>query len=187
MKVLVIGGGPAGMMAAISSAEQGNSVTILEKMDSLGKKLLITGKGRCNITNAAEMEKFMQNIPENSKFLYSAFNKFTNKDIVKFLNSQGVLTKVERGERIFPVSDKASDVLNALKKKLKSLNVKIRLNFETTKILTEQGITIGIEGENNNKTERILADKVILATGGKSYPITGSTRRWIQNGRNVGT
>lgn len=187
MKILVIGGGPAGMMSAIATAEQGNDVTILEKMDSLGKKLLITGKGRCNITNATDMEKFMQNIPENSKFLYSAFNKFTNKDIIKFFNDQGVPTKVERGERVFPASDKALDVLNALKKRLKDLNVKIKLNFKATKILTEQGVTIGIEGENNNKIEKISADKVILATGGKSYPVTGSTRRWIQNGRNVRT
>ena len=112
MDVLVVGGGPAGMMAAVVAAEQGNNVTILEKMEALGKKLLITGKGRCNVTNSADMEEFMKNIPENAKFLYSAFSRFNNEDIVQFLNSQGVATKVERGGRVFPVSDKAAVVLN---------------------------------------------------------------------------
>lgn len=167
------------MMAAIAAAEQGDNVTILEKMEALGKKLLITGKGRCNITNAADMEEFMKNIPENSKFLYSTFNSFTNKDIIKFLKSQGVLTKVERGKRVFPISDKAIDVLNALKKRMKELNVKIKFNFEVTEILTEEGTTIGIQGKNNGTEEKILVDKVIIATGGKSYPVTGSTRGWI--------
>ena len=175
MKVLVIGGGPAGMMSAITSAEQGNSVTILEKMEILGKKLLITGKGRCNITNSADMQEFMQNIPQNSKFLYSAFNQYNNQDIINFLNKQGVATKVERGGRIFPVSDKAVDVLNAFLRRLKQLNVQLKTNFEVTKILTENGVVTGIEGKNNGKTEGILAQKVILATGGKSYPVTGST------------
>ena len=175
MNVLVIGGGAAGMMAAITSAEQGNNVTVLEKMESLGKKLLITGKGRCNITNSAEMEEFMRNIPENSKFLYSAFNQYNNQDIIEFLNKQGVATKVERGGRIFPISDKAADVLNAFIRKLKELNVQIKTNFEVTKILTENGIATGVEGKFNGKTEQILAEKVILATGGKSYPVTGST------------
>ena len=171
-KVLVIGGGAAGMMAAITSAEQGNNVTIVEKMDSLGKKLLITGKGRCNITNAAEMTEFMNNIPENSKFLYSAFNSFDNQDIINFLNKQGVPTKVERGGRVFPVSDKAQDVLNAFLKRLKELKVQIKTNFEVIKILTEDGSIKGVQGRND---EKVLADKVILATGGKSYPVTGST------------
>lgn len=175
MKVIVIGGGPAGMIAAINAAEKGHSVTILEKMESLGKKLLITGKGRCNITNNAPMEEFMQNIPENSKFLYSAFNNFTNKDIIKFFNKQGVPTKVERGERVFPVSDKAEDVLNALKHKMNELNVHIKLNFNVTNIVTKDSQAIGIEGKYKGKTEKILADKIILATGGKSYPVTGST------------
>ncbi len=172
MKVIVIGGGAAGMMAAITSAKQGNYVTILEKMESLGKKLLITGKGRCNITNSADMEEFMKNIPENSKFLYSAFNQFNNQDIVRFLNEQGVATKVERGERVFPVSDKAQDVVNALKKKLKELHVNIKTNCKVQKILIKDGQAIGIEGVGK---EKIFADKIILTTGGKSYPVTGST------------
>ena len=175
MKTIVIGGGPAGMIAAITTAEQGNSVTILEKMEDLGKKLLITGKGRCNITNSAEMEDFMKNIPENAKFLYSSFNQYTNQDIINFLNKQGVATKVERGGRVFPVSDRAEDVLNAFKRKLKELNVEIKTNFEVTQILTEGSTAIGIEGKYKGKTERMLANKVILTTGGKSYPVTGST------------
>lgn len=160
------------MIAAATASENGNEVTILEKMENIGKKLLITGKGRCNITNSADMEEFMKNIPENSKFLYSSFNKYTNQDIVNFLKKQGVETKVERGGRIFPVSDKAQDVLKAFKRRLKELKVQIRTNFEVAKILTEDGNVTGIEGKNG---EKILADKVILATGGKSYPVTGST------------
>ena len=175
MKTIVIGGGPAGMIAAVTTAEQGNSVTILEKMEDLGKKLLITGKGICNITNSAEMEDFMKNIPENAKFLYSSFNQYTNQDIINFLNKQGVATKVERGGRVFPVSDRADDVLNAFKRKLKELNVEIKTNFEVTQILTEGSTAIGIEGKYKGKTERMLANKVILTTGGKSYPVTGST------------
>ena len=175
MKTIVIGGGPAGMIAAVTTAEQGNSVTILEKMEDLGKKLLITGKGRCNITNSAEMEDFMKNIPENAKFLYSSFNQYTNQDIINFLNKQGVATKVERGGRVFPVSDRAEDVLNAFKRKLKELNVEIKTNFEVTQILTEGSTAIGIEGKYKGKTERMLANEVILTTGGKSYPVTGST------------
>lgn len=160
------------MIAAVTASENGNEVTILEKMENIGKKLLITGKGRCNITNSADMEEFMKNIPENSKFLYSSFNKYTNQDIVSFLKKQGVETKVERGGRIFPVTDKAQDVLEAFKRRLKELKVQIKTNFEVAKILTEDRNVIGIEGKNG---EKILADKIILATGGKSYPITGST------------
>lgn len=171
MNVLVIGGGPSGMMAAISSAEEGNDVTILEKMNSCGKKLLITGKGRCNITNSVNIEEFYKNILGNPKFLYSAFNCFNNKDMVKFLNKEGLKTKIERGGRIFPFSDKSQDVLNTLLKKLKKLNVKILTNSRVVDILTrvkENGtyIATGVKLENNKK---IIADKIILATGGASY------------------
>ena len=174
-KIIIIGCGPAGMMAGITAAEQGNKVTILEKMNTPGKKLLISGKGRCNITNSADMNEFFENVPANSKFLYSSFNRFTNKDMIQFLNKQGVLTKVERGGRVFPVSDRAQDVLDALISKLKELKVTIKTNFEVTKILVKDESVIGVEGKNNGKLETLLADKIILATGGKSYPVTGST------------
>lgn len=174
------------MMSAVTSAENGNKVILLEKMEKLGKKLLITGKGRCNITNSAEMDEFMKNIPENSKFLYSSFSRFTNNDIISFLNKQGVATKVERGGRVFPVSDKAEDVLNAFLKKLKELNVTIKTNFEVTKILTEGSVSTGIEGKNNGKIEKIMADKIILTTGGKSYPVTGSTGDGYKMAKDLG-
>lgn len=172
MNVIIVGGGPAGMMSAITSAQEGNNVIILEKMNSCGKKLLITGKGRCNITNSASIDDFFKNIPGNSRFLYSAFNSFNNEDVVNFMENQGVKTKVERGGRIFPVSDKAVDVRDAFLNKLRELKVKIITNCKVEKILVEEGIVKGIEAEEG---QAYLADKVILATGGKSYPVTGST------------
>ena len=173
MNILIIGGGPAGMMAAITAAKQPeNNVTILEKMNSCGKKLLITGKGRCNITNSADIDDFFKNIPGNPRFLYSAFNNFNNNDIVNFLNSQGVKTKVERGGRIFPISDKSIDVLDAFMSKLKKLNVKIITNCKVEKILIKDEAVKGVQVEGN---KTFPADKIILATGGKSYPVTGST------------
>ncbi|OKZ73373.1 MAG: FAD-dependent oxidoreductase [Clostridium sp. 26_22] len=171
MKVIVIGGGPAGMMSAISSAENGNDVTIIEKMQSLGRKLLITGKGRCNITSSLEMDEFIKNIPGNGMFLYSAFKNYTNQDIIKLLKEEGLEVKEERGNRIFPVTDKSLDVLKCFEKKLKSLNVNIILNTKVKEILVEDNIVKGVKTEK----EIINADKVILATGGKSYPLTGST------------
>lgn len=172
MDVIIIGGGPAGMMSAIVSAQEGNNVTILEKMNSCGKKLLITGKGRCNITNSANMDEFFKNIPGNPRFLYSAFNCFNNEDIVNFIEEQGVKTKVERGGRIFPVSDKAVDVRDAFLNKLRELNVKIITNCKVDKILEENGTVKGVQTDDN---KTYLAEKIILATGGKSYPVTGST------------
>lgn len=172
MNVIVIGGGPAGILSAIKSAEEGNNVTILEKNDRCGKKLLITGKGRCNITSSIEMEDFIKNIPGNGKFLYSAFQNFTNKDIIQMLEKQGVKSKVERGSRVFPVSDKSIDVLNAFLNILKKLNVKIKTNTEVTEILVNEN---KVEGVLTSKHEKIIADKIILATGGRSYPSTGST------------
>lgn len=171
MRVIVIGGGPAGMMAAIASAKKGNEVILIEKMQSLGRKLCITGKGRCNITSSLEMEEFIKNTPGNGMFLYSSFNNFTNKDIISFLNQEGLQVKEERGNRIFPITDRASDVLNCFIKKLNKLNVKIMLNTRVTEIIIENNIIVGIRTEN----ELIKANKVILATGGKSYPLTGST------------
>ena len=176
MRVIVIGGGPAGMMAAITSAENGNKVNLIEKMPSLGRKLCITGKGRCNITSSLEMEDFIKNTPGNGMFLYSAFNNYTNQDIISFLENQGLKVKEERGNRIFPVTDTARDVLNCFIKRLNELNVKIMLNTKVTEIVTENTDTnskkvVGVKTEN----EVIKADKVIIATGGKSYPTTGST------------
>ena len=126
MNVVVVGGGPAGMIAGITSAEEGNNVILVEKNSSLGNKLKITGKGRCNLTFDGDEEKFRNNIVNNSKFMYSSFSNFNNKDVVDFFNKLGVKTKVERGGRVFPVSDSAIDVVNALKNKLKKENVKIK-------------------------------------------------------------
>ena len=172
MKVIVIGGGPAGMMAAITSAEQGNEVVLIEKNKVLGKKLSITGKGRCNITSSLNIDEFIKNTPGNGKFLFSAFNIFSNKDIIHFIENQGIKTKVERGNRVFPVTDKAQDVVNCFTKKLKELNVSICLNTLVKDILIDNdNKAIGVMTNN----EKIKADKIILATGGKSYPLTGST------------
>ena len=184
MKVVVIGGGPAGMMAAITSAENGNEVILLEKNKSLGKKLLITGKGRCNITSSLPMEDFIKNTPGNGMFLYSVFNKFTNQDIINFLNEQGLKVKEERGNRIFPSTDKSIDVLNCFEKKLKSLkNVKIMYEIPVKEILVEKNRVIGVKCKKENI---IKADKVILATGGKSYPLTGSTGDGYEMAKTLG-
>jgi len=141
-------------------------------MNSLGRKLLITGKGRCNITSSLPMEEFIKNTPGNGNFLYSAFKTFTNEDIISLLKQNGLDTKEERGNRVFPVTDKSLDVLNAILKELKNLNVEIRTNSKVEKILIEDNKVCGLLLSNNQK---IQADKVILATGGKSYPSTGST------------
>ena len=185
MKVIVIGGGPAGILAAISAAEEKNEVILLEKNESLGKKLLITGKGRCNITSSLEMSEFINNIPGNGRFLYSAFQNFTNADIIKLLNNEGLKVKTERGNRIFPVTDKAKDVLDALASKMKKINVKIITKAKVNKIVlnNEQNEVKSIELENG---EKILADKIILATGGKSYPLTGSTGDGYKMAENIG-
>ena len=172
MKVVIIGGGPAGMIAGIKAAKEGNKVYIYEKNKMLGKKLLITGKGRCNITSSIDMDEFIKNVPGNGRFLYSAFQSFTNQDIINLLKENGVKVKEERGNRIFPVSDSAQDVLNALIKELKKNNVQIREDSPVEKIVVKDGIVKGIVLKNK---QEIDADKIILATGGKSYPGTGST------------
>ena len=186
MKVVIIGGGPAGMLSAISASQEGNEVTIIEKMNQLGKKICITGKGRCNITSSLPIEDFIKNIPGNGKFLYSAFKNFTNQDILKLLKEEGIQTKEERGNRIFPVSDRASDVRDALIKRLKKENVKIITNARVVDIIVKENTVQGViyktnsnsnKNANSSKNEQkieLKADKVILATGGKSYPLTGS-------------
>ena len=128
MKIVIIGGGPAGMMAAISASKNNNEVILLEKNDSLGKKLMITGKGRCNITSSLPIDEFIKNIPGNGMFLYSCFNNFSNEDIINFINQQGLKVKEERGNRIFPITDKSKDVLNCFKTKLKQLGVIVKYN-----------------------------------------------------------
>lgn len=138
MKVVVIGGGPAGMMSAITAAEQGDKVIVFEKMNDLGRKLLITGKGRCNITSSLDIKDFISNVPGNGKFLYSSFQNYTNKDIINFLEKQGVQVKEERGNRIFPVSDQSKDVLNAFIRRMKELKIDIRTNSKVVKIETEK-------------------------------------------------
>ena len=170
MKTVVIGGGPAGMIASISAAKSGDEVVLLEKENKLGKKLLITGKGRCNITSSLPIDKFIENIPGNGRFLYSAFDNYTNNDIIDLLEKNGVKVKNERGNRVFPVSDKAEDVLNALIKEMKKYNIQIKTNSKVKEILADKGKVTGVKIEG----KEIVSDKVILATGGKSYPLTGS-------------
>ena len=176
-KVIVIGGGPAGMMAAITAKENGNEVLIIEKNNQLGKKLLITGKGRCNITSSLEMEDFIKNTPGNGMFLYSTYKQYTNQDIIQFLKQQGLEVKEERGNRVFPVTDKSVDVLKCFTKKIKELDIDIRYNTKVEEILTEmvdvENTVVGVRTETEQ--EIIKANKVVLATGGKSYPLTGST------------
>ena len=176
MKVLVIGGGPAGMMAAITASQNKNNVILIEKMQTLGRKLLITGKGRCNITSSLPIEEFIKNTPGNGMFLYSCYQKYTNQDIIKFLKEEGLEVKEERGNRIFPVTDKSQDVLNCFRKKLEKEKVEIHYNTEVKEILykEDENGTKEATGVKTNKGD-ILADKIILATGGKSYPLTGST------------
>lgn len=176
MRVVIIGGGPAGMTAALSSRKNKDEVILLEKNSKLGRKLLITGKGRCNITSSLNMDEFIANVPGNGKFLYSAFQNFTNLDIINCLKQYGVSVKEERGHRIFPTSDKSLDVLNAFEKALKNNQVKIKFNCRVTKIVEENNkVKSVVYIDENGQTKTLLADKVILATGGKSYPQTGST------------
>ena len=186
MKVVVIGGGPAGIMSAISAKNSGNDVILIEKINSLGKKLLITGKGRCNITSSLNINEFIQNIPGNGRFLYSAFQNFTNEDIINLLKKHNVKVKEERGNRIFPVSDKSKDVLDAFYEELKNLNVKIYTNSTVNRIIVKDDSVTGVEYTFNNNKYTINADKVILATGGKSYPTTGSTGDGYEMAKKLG-
>jgi predicted Rossmann fold flavoprotein len=184
-KVVVIGGGAAGMIAASIAGKRGLDVILIEKNSIMGKKLLITGKGRCNITNDCDVEELIENVPVNGKFLYSAFYTFTNMDVIDLFNKLGVKTKVERGNRVFPASDKSSDVVEALKKYMKQNNVKI-LKGEVDKVESKDGLAKGVIMKNGKIIE---CDRVIVATGGASYPQTGSTGDGYkfarQNGHNI--
>ncbi|MCC0649413.1 NAD(P)/FAD-dependent oxidoreductase [Clostridioides sp. ZZV15-6598] len=171
-KIVVIGGGPAGMIAASTASERGFDVTLIEKNHKLGKKLAITGKGRCNITNDCDIEELIENVPTNGKFLYSAFYTYTNDDVISMFNNLGVKTKTERGKRVFPESDKAFDVVKALEKQVKNKKVNILLNSRVEKIISKNN---KIEKVVLNNKKEIKCDSVIIATGGLSYPLTGST------------
>lgn len=171
-KVIVIGGGPAGMFAAYFAARSGHQVTLLEKNEKLGKKLYITGKGRCNVTNASDMETIFQNVVSNRKFLYSAFYACTNDMVMDFFKEQGLELKIERGNRVFPVSDHSSDVIAALKKALDKAGVKVLLHTTVKELLQEEDKVTGVLLSDGKK---MMADKVVVATGGIAYPSTGST------------
>lgn len=171
-RMIVVGGGAAGMMAALFAARGGAKVTLLERNEKLGKKVYITGKGRCNVTNAADEEAFMRNIFRNPRFLYASFASLNNADLMQLLESLGVPLKVERGERVFPVSDHASDIISALRRELERLCVEIRYEARVANLILEDGCCRGVMLESG---ERMSACAVILATGGASYPSTGST------------
>lgn len=171
-KVLVIGGGAAGMMAAGQAATAGASVTLLEKNSRLGKKILITGKGRCNLTNATNIAGLIENIPGNGRFLHSAFHQFSNQDLLQFTAERGLPTKVERGQRVFPVSDRAEDVVRTLEAFVRENGVQIIFNAAATHLECSQGRVSGVRTAGGG---HLPAEAVIIATGGASYPGTGST------------
>lgn len=172
-KVFIIGGGASGMIAAIAAARNGHKVKIFEKNEKLGKKLFITGKGRCNLTNACDRETLFNNVISNPKFLYRAFHELSTEDAISFFEGIGLKTKVERGNRVFPLSDKSSDVIAVLKDELNRLGVEISYKSEVKDIICEDNVFKGIK--LNNSKEKFFADAIIIATGGLSYPLTGST------------
>lgn len=181
-KVIIVGGGAAGMMAAVAAADKGNSVCLIEKNEKLGKKLFITGKGRCNVTNAGDMDTLFANVRSNGKFLYSAFYGYDNRAVMDFLEKAGCPLKTERGERVFPVSDHSSDVIAAFQRELKKRGVEVLLNMEVQALLLEKsdGEAVGqgisrIAGVRLKSGKALYADSCIVCTGGISYPATGST------------
>lgn len=182
-KIAVAGGGAAGMIAAVFAARNENEVSLYEKNEKLGKKLFITGKGRCNLTNTAEMEDMFNAVVSNPKFLYSSFYSFTNDQTIAFFEELGVKTKTERGGRVFPASDHSSDVIHGLERELNRLGVRIELNTEVKEILTENGKVQGLMLASGKKVE---ADAVIVAAGGLSYPSTGSTGDGYRMARSCG-
>ena len=200
-KVVVIGGGPAGMMAALAAAESGHEVVLLEKNEKLGKKLYITGKGRCNITNSGDMENLFANVMTNAKFLYSAFYAYDNQMLMDFFKQEGLAIKIERGNRVFPVSDHSSDVINTLQRALKKAGVEVWLHTEAGNLLFEDRenfneldkkephqIISGVQLKRGlvNGEKMVIADAVIVATGGFSYQTTGSTGDGYRFARDMG-
>ena len=189
-KIIVIGGGPAGMFAAIAAAEAGSQVTLLEKNEKLGKKLYITGKGRCNITNAGDMDNLFANIMTNAKFLYSAFYSYDNQRVIDFFERNGLRTKKERGNRVFPVSDHSSDVIATLQKVIREKKVKVMLHTQVNRLLVEtsvgdesKSIVTGVQLTDGTSMQ---ADAVIVATGGFSFQTTGSTGDGYRFAKEVG-
>ena len=182
-KVVVIGGGAAGLFASVFAARNGNEVHLFEKNEKTGKKLFITGKGRCNITNAGDMETLFQSVVSNPKFLYSSFYGYTNEDVISFFEEIGVKTKIERGNRVFPVSDHSSDVINGLEREMKKLGVKVHLN---TKVKSVEGNEEGFREIVLSNGEKVTADACIVATGGCSYQPTGSTGDGYRMAESVG-
>lgn len=170
--VLIIGGGAAGMMAAISAGHMGAKTALIERNEKLGKKVYITGKGRCNVTNAAERDPFFKSVVRNPRFLYAAYSRLDNRALMDLIENAGCPLKVERGERVFPVSDKASDITRALESELRRAGVRVLFNTRVEKILTEDGAIAGVRTESG---DILSAKAVIVATGGLSYPSTGST------------
>ena len=169
-KVIIIGGGAAGMIAAYSAALTSKQVILLEKNEKLGKKIFITGKGRCNLTNASDMNTVIENVVSNRRFLFSAFKNFTNEDIMNLVENNGTKLKIERGNRVFPVSDHSSDIIRSLENAIRDLHVDIRLNTKVDELIIENDRCIGVVIGKN----KIMADAVIVATGGMSYQATGS-------------
>ncbi len=169
-KIIIVGGGAAGMFAAIVAARCGVNVILIEKNKKLGKKLAITGKGRCNLTNNCDRETLLSNVPQNARFLYGAFSRFSTQDTMQFFEELGIKLKTERGNRVFPESDQAQEVIEALNREIKKLNVKV-LNDTVLKLIYENDSVCGVITEK----DRITSDAVLIATGGISYPLTGST------------
>ena len=180
--VAIVGGGAAGLMAACAAAENGNEVILFERNSRPARKVMITGKGRCNVTNNCDTEAFMRNTPHGSRFMYSAINAFSADDTISFFESRGVRLKTERGNRVFPVSDKAVDIVDALVDSVKKLDVKI-ISARVTDIICDNGKAVGVSCENG---KAFSADRVIIATGGMSYPVTGSTGDGYKMAERVG-
>jgi predicted Rossmann fold flavoprotein len=182
-QVIVIGGGPAGMMAAIAAASCGETTLLLEKNEKLGKKLFITGKGRCNLTNDCDQDTFLKNVVHHAQFMYSSISRFDHTRLMDFITDQGCRLKVERGHRVFPVSDKSSDIIKAFERGLGRYGVEVRLNTPVESIVTEGGKAVGVKLENE---QVIRGEKIIVATGGLSYRSTGSDGWGLKTARRLG-